>query len=272
MGDEDIIKASQSGSASDIKESIENGADVNTTAHFKGKTPLILASESGNLEAVKLLLEKGANINAQADSGTFALMRASQSGHLEIAQLLISSGADVNLKGEKDNTALMGACMKGDLPLVKALLAAGADPNATTTGGVTPLMRARNHPDILQLLLENGADDSKMREDGKTVSDLAKAESLDGSLDALGEQSSEKKGGCFIATACYGDYDAPEVLVLRNFRDNYLLKTMIGRILVDVYYYVSPAVSKIILRHNSVKHFVRNIILKPIVHSIKDWR
>lgn len=47
-------------------------------------------------------------------------------------------------------------------------------------------------------------------------------------------------GGCYIATSVYGDYDAPQVLVLRRFRDDVLLKRHIGRLLVSMYYLWSP--------------------------------
>lgn len=31
-------------------------------------------------------------------------------------------------------------------------------------------------------------------------------------------------GGCYIATMVYGNYDHPQVMVLRDFRDSYLAK------------------------------------------------
>ena len=42
--------------------------------------------------------------------------------------------------------------------------------------------------------------------------------------------------GCFIATAVYGDINAPEVQTLREFRDNVLKKRRLGRAAVKVYY------------------------------------
>lgn len=83
--------------------------------------------------------------------------------------------------------------------------------------------------------------------------------------------SSEKpkpKSGCFIATACYGDYDAAEVLILRRYRDNVLLKSKLGKIVVSIYYLVSPPLAKMIAKNNSVKNFIRKYLLSPIISKI----
>ena len=53
-------------------------------------------------------------------------------------------------------------------------------------------------------------------------------------------QSANQKEGCYIATCVYGSYDAPEVLVLRDFRDNELSKNIFGRLFIKVYYAISP--------------------------------
>jgi parallel beta-helix repeat protein len=46
--------------------------------------------------------------------------------------------------------------------------------------------------------------------------------------------------GCFIATAVYGYYSAPEVQTLREFRDHYLLTNGPGRAFVEWYYRYGP--------------------------------
>ncbi len=81
--------------------------------------------------------------------------------------------------------------------------------------------------------------------------------------------TSKPKSGCFVATACYGDYNAAEVLVLRNYRDNVLLKTNLGRFAVDVYYIISPPIARLLDKSESLKAFIRKNILAPIVSKIK---
>lgn len=72
--------------------------------------------------------------------------------------------------------------------------------------------------------------------------------------------SSEPKGGCYIATSVYGSYDAPNVIVLRRFRDNFLLKRKWGHIFVKYYYKYSP---KIVLALDG--HFFINALIKKIL-------
>ncbi|MCM1500838.1 MAG: hypothetical protein NC124_20460, partial [Clostridium sp.] len=48
------------------------------------------------------------------------------------------------------------------------------------------------------------------------------------------------KEGCYIATAVYGGYDHPKVMVLRRYRDEILKKSFWGRVFIKVYYSVSP--------------------------------
>lgn len=75
------------------------------------------------------------------------------------------------------------------------------------------------------------------------------------------------KKGCFIATAVYGDYDAPEVLVLRAFRDKSLMKNSIGRLLVAIYYAISPSLAKIV-NQNKQLHNISHYLLDKIVEKL----
>jgi hypothetical protein len=61
-------------------------------------------------------------------------------------------------------------------------------------------------------------------------------------------QEEKKKDPCFVATACYGDYDHPTVLVLRRFRDVTLKTTAAGRRFVRAYYVHGPALARLIDR------------------------
>jgi len=75
-------------------------------------------------------------------------------------------------------------------------------------------------------------------------------------------------GGCFIATAAFGSYHAPEVIILRKFRDRILLASAPGRLFVDFYYRVSPPIAAFISHDEWLKRAAR-LSLKPLIFSIQ---
>jgi hypothetical protein len=84
----------------------------------------------------------------------------------------------------------------------------------------------------------------------------------------LGSGGGSGGGGCFIATAAFGSYMAPDVMVLRHFRDQYLLTNWLGRAFVSFYYRVSPPMAAYIAQHESLRTATR-IMLTPVVYSVK---
>jgi PKD repeat protein len=73
---------------------------------------------------------------------------------------------------------------------------------------------------------------------------------------------------CFIATAAYGTPMADEVVALRCFRDDYLIKTAAGRGFVDGYYRYSPPIARFISDKPALRKIVR-AMLKPLVRFAK---
>jgi hypothetical protein len=77
------------------------------------------------------------------------------------------------------------------------------------------------------------------------------------------------KKGCYIATACYGDYNCSSVLTLRNYRDRTLSKYLIGRTFIRCYYILSPKLSQKLLNYRKLNHLIKVLILNPIVEILK---
>jgi hypothetical protein len=63
--------------------------------------------------------------------------------------------------------------------------------------------------------------------------------------------------GCYIATMAYGSYDAPEVLVLRRFRDEKLKRSFLGRVFIANYYAFSPLLVQFVKKTGIADRLIR---------------
>lgn len=87
-----------------------------------------------------------------------------------------------------------------------------------------------------------------------------------------GNDAAGQKKGCFIATAVYGSDMAPEVEVLRKFRDSRLLPHSLGVRFVEWYYKTSPRLANWIEPRPFVRKVVRMLFLSPVLLLIGGRR
>ena len=73
----------------------------------------------------------------------------------------------------------------------------------------------------------------------------------------VGSTISKASDGCYIATMAYGDYDHPQVMELRRFRDDFLSKTVIGRSFIKFYYRYSPSLVEKLKNRQSINLIIR---------------
>tara|TARA_B110000285_G_scaffold5313_1_gene5619 strand:+ start:213 stop:1028 length:816 start_codon:yes stop_codon:yes gene_type:complete len=74
----------------------------------------------------------------------------------------------------------------------------------------------------------------------------------------------KKKEGCYIATHVYGDYNSPQVLVLRNYRDERLAKNALGRAFIKLYYITSPSLVNYLQGKDRINALIKRFLDKII--------
>jgi hypothetical protein len=71
-------------------------------------------------------------------------------------------------------------------------------------------------------------------------------------------------GGCFVATCAYGDFNHPDVMYLRLFREFVLAESAAGRRFIRLYYRHGPALARMIAPFPRVKRGVRAILSRLV--------
>lgn len=119
----------------------------------------------------------GTRAQAIRESFPKANLEARARDMISILRILISHGCKVDAADRSGATALTMCAIENRLLMAKMLLQFGANPNIRTriqidgVDNTTPLHEAFDSPEMIQLLLDHGADASAKDGDGKTPAD-----------------------------------------------------------------------------------------------------
>ena len=139
------------------------GADVNAKDAMQDSAYLY-AGARGLDEILAMTLAHGADLRSTNRYGGTALIPAAERGHVATVRTLLRAGVAVDHVNRLHWTALLEAILLGDggarhVQIVQLLLEAGADPELADGDGVTPLAHARQrgYTGIETLLRQHGA-------------------------------------------------------------------------------------------------------------------
>lgn len=212
-GTRPLDHAAQKGQLEVVQILLDHDPELLELPGYLQRTALTCAAGNGHTAVVELLLARGANPRARLTDGRRALDWAAHGGHAQVLELLLARDPELlELPGYRERTPLVVAAGGGKLAAVELLLSRGADPHARLEGGAraldwaagrghpavverllqhdpellelpgeaghTPLMEAAGYgyADVVQLLLDKGADPTRRAADGERALDWAAQE------------------------------------------------------------------------------------------------
>lgn len=132
-------------------------------------------AEQGDVAEVQARIADGVSPDARNSRGRTLLHIAAENRQMALVEyLVLDAGADVNATLPEESgeiTPLRFAIGNQDYQMVQFLLENGASPSLANAGGWTPFMTAARvgNRDIMELLLEYGADIHARTEAGETA-------------------------------------------------------------------------------------------------------
>lgn len=175
MNSEKLIQAVEAGDTAEIQQLVTK-ENVNTS-NSKKQSLLMIATYKDNFQVARLLVSLGADVNQQDDIQNSPFLYAGASGYLEFVQLFLQHGADFDVLNRYNGSALIPAAEKGHVETVRLLANTPNYPiNHVNRLGWTALMEAvvlsdggKKHLEIIQILLDAGADKNIPDKDGITA-------------------------------------------------------------------------------------------------------
>jgi len=162
---EQLLQATQLEDKKAILALLQQGADINVR-DAQGRTPVMIATYQHNTDMVSTLLQAGANVNIRDNNKENPLLHSAAQGWLDILRLAIDAHADTSLTNRFGGISIIPASERGHVEIVRELLTrTDINVNHINNLGWTALLEAiilsnggKTHQQIVQLLLDHGAD------------------------------------------------------------------------------------------------------------------
>ena len=123
-----------------------------------GMSGAMKAAKIGDLEKLRFLRDRHANFDLQDHDGWTALFYAAACHNVECVRFLVKAGVDLEVKANDWWTALMVAIDHQQGEIVDILCEAGAKIGSWNRDGSCELVIAMRNPEIVEKLLQYGAD------------------------------------------------------------------------------------------------------------------
>lgn len=207
LGHSPVHESVSWGALNILKLLYENGAQLDLIDNT-GQTALHMSSFSGNEKITSWLLAAGAAADIRDDMGQTPLFIAVESDRVNTAELLLDNGASLQMRDNNGRTALHTAISRRNTESARFLINSGSDLFAVDGMGITPMelaleadavfmselmdrklinrqdnrgntalhlaVMADADKDMIEVLLEKGADKLARNASGKTPFDLAR--------------------------------------------------------------------------------------------------
>lgn len=176
-----LLNAATNGDADQAALAIRMGADLEVRDD-KLRTPLLLAVTDDRLDVARLLVALGADPDALDDRHDTPWLVTGVTGSVGMLQILLPAQPDTSILNRFGGTSLIPASERGHLSYVQAAVNTTIDINHVNDLGWTALMEAvlfgngsPTYQDIVETLLEAGADPSIADDEGVTAIEHAQA-------------------------------------------------------------------------------------------------
>jgi ankyrin repeat protein len=196
----DLVSAAARGDVGSVRRLLADGAPVDTRDRDR-RTAVTAAALGDHVAVARTLIDAGADVDLQDAERNNPLLVCGVTGNVAMLREVLRAHPNVRLTNRFGGTALIPASERGHVEMVRALLETDIDVDHVNRLGWTALLEAvilgdggPAHRQIVQLLVDAGADLGIADRDGVTALEHARERGYDEIAQTL-----EDAGGAAVA-------------------------------------------------------------------------